>query len=175
MVEGLRSDFDVYLAGIAGPEPFTFTLTGRTNTVTFSLRNTTDTELEVRVRLSSPKLTFPDGDKLVVLPPQAETEVNVRAEALSNGKSSVFLRVYSPAESSDIELMPEVVLTARVSSLAGLGQLLTGAGLLLLLTWWGRHWQQTRRKRIAADHARSAPVVERRGRGARTGARRCCQ
>lgn len=149
MVEGLDDDFDRYRSGIVGPDPFTFTLTGRHNTLSFSLRNTTDTDLEVRVRLSSPKLTFPDGDQLVTLPP-GETEIKVRAEALSNGKSSVFLRVFAPAENGDIEVMPQVVLTARVSSLAGVGQLLTGAFLLLLLTWWGRHWQQTRRKRSAA-------------------------
>lgn len=158
MVAGLRKQFDVYRTGIQGPAPFTFTLTGRSNTVTFSLTNTTDTELKVRVRLSSPKLTFPDGDEFEVLPPGAETEINVRAEALSNGKSSVFLQVYPSAENSDIQLMPEVVLTARVSSLAGLGQLLTGAGLLLLVTWWGRHWQQARRKRIAAGHVGRHPA-----------------
>lgn len=165
MVDGLRDDFEVYRNGIEGPAPFTFTLTGRSNTVTFSLRNTTDTELEVRVRLSSPKITFPEGDTLWVLAPQEEREIDVKATALSNGKSSVFLRVYTPAENSDIQLMPEVVLTARVSSLAGLGRLLTGAFLLLLLTWWGRHWQQTRRKRIAAEHAGRHPSSNGNGNG----------
>jgi hypothetical protein len=157
MVEGLRDDFDVYEHSIEGPEPFTFTLTGRRNTLSFSLTNTSSTPLKVRVRLSSPKLTFPDGDQVVTLPP-GDTELDVAAEALSNGKSSVFLRVYTPAENSDIQLMPEVVLTARVSSLAGLGQLLTGAFLLLLFTWWARHWQQTRRKRNAADHVGRHPA-----------------
>ena len=181
MVEGVRDDFEVYRTGIEGPSPFTFTLTGRSNTVTFSLRNTTDTELKVRVRLSSPKITFPEGDTLWVLAPQEEREIEVQATALSNGKSSVFLRVYTPYQDSDIQLMPEVVLTARVSSLAGLGQLLTGAFLLLLLAWWGRHWQQTRRKRIAADHAGRHPSSNGNGNGngadgpARSGTRCCCQ
>ena len=83
MVAGLRKQFDVYRTGIQGPAPFTFTLTGRSNTVTFSLTNTTDTELKVRVRLSSPKLTFPDGDEFEVLPPGAETEINVRAGTIT--------------------------------------------------------------------------------------------
>jgi hypothetical protein len=152
MVQGLRDDFDVYLHGIQGPAPFTFTLTGRSSTLSFNFRNTTDTPLTVRMNLSSPKLTFPDGDQTLTLPAQQETEVNVRTTALSNGQSSVFLRLYPQAADSDIQLMPEVVLTARVSSLAGLGQLLTGAGLLLLVTWWGRHWQQARRKRMSAGH-----------------------
>ena len=152
MVQRMRADFDVYRTAIEGPDPFTFTLTSQSNTLTFSLRNNSPMALEVRVRLSSPKLTFPDGDQVLLLLPGEDTEVNVRAEALSNGKSSVFLRVYTPTENSDIQLMPEVVLTARVSSLAGVGQLLTGAFLLLLIAWWGRHWQQSRRKRIAADN-----------------------
>jgi hypothetical protein len=157
MVQRLRAEFDVYRTAIEGPEPFTFTLTSRSNTLTFSLRNNSPIVLEVRVRLSSPKLTFPDGDQVLLLPPGEDTEVNVRAEALSNGKSSVFLRVYTPTENSDIQLMPEVVLTARVSSLAGVGQLLTGAFLLLLIAWWGRHWQQSRRKRIAGENVDRHP------------------
>jgi hypothetical protein len=157
MVERLREDFADYRTAIDGPDPFTFTLTSRSNTLTFSLRNNSATELKVRVRLSSPKLTFPEGDQVLVLPPGEDTEVEVPSQALSNGKSSVFLRVYTPAD-SDIELMPEVVLTARVSSLAGVGQLLTGAFLLLLIAWWGRHWQQSRRKRIAAGNVDRHPA-----------------
>jgi hypothetical protein len=152
MARDVRDTFTPYRHAVQGPAPFTFTFTSRTNTLSFSLTNTTSARLHVRVRLSSPKLTFPDGDVSVVLEPDSDTEVKVRAQALSNGRSSVFLRVYTPAENSETQVMTEVVLTAQVRSLAGIGQLVTGALLLLLLAWWGRHWQQARRKRAAATN-----------------------
>ena len=36
-----------------------------------------------------------------------------------------------------------IVLTARVNALSGLGQLLTGAALLVLATWWFSHFRRT--------------------------------
>lgn len=164
MVAGIRDSFGAYRNAVVGPSPFTFTFTSRNNTLTFSLTNTTDVPLKVRVALTSPKLVFPDGDRIVELAPNADTELDFAAQALSNGRSSVFLRVYTPAENSTVQLIPEVVLTAQVRSLAGLGQLITGAFLLLLLAWWGRHWQQTRRRRLAAGNLDRHPASARRHR-----------
>ena len=138
-----------------------FTLTGKDSKLRFTLTNTSDTTLTVRVSLSSPKIRFPDGEQLVELPPRAETNVVARAEALSNGKSSVFLRLYAPALNRDVELAPEIVLTARVNSLAGLGQLLSGAGALLVLTWWAHHTRAHRRKQAASRHASRHPSSRR--------------
>ena len=154
----IRNDFVRFRSGIVAPEPFAFTLTGPDSKLRFSLTNTTDIELTVRLRLSSPKIRFPDGDQTVVLPPQSETDVVARAEALSNGKSSVFLRIYTPGGETDVALVPEVVLTARVNSLAGVGQLITVAGLLLVLTWWAHHHRSSRRRQQAAEHLARHPA-----------------
>jgi hypothetical protein len=162
-VDRLDADFATFRDAIVAPEPFSFTLTGTDSKLRFALGNTGDTPLTVRVRLSSPKIRFPDGDLLVELPADGETDVVVNAEALSNGKSSVFLRVYAPLPDRDVELRPEVVLTARVTSLAGLGQLLTGAGALLVITWWANHARRSRRTQQAARHATRHPAA----RGAR--------
>jgi hypothetical protein len=43
------------------PEPFTFTLTGRSGTIEVRLGNTIDEPLDVVVSLDSTKITFPDG------------------------------------------------------------------------------------------------------------------
>jgi hypothetical protein len=74
--------------------------------------------------------------------------------------------VYTPG--ADVFLVPEVVLTARVTSFAGAGQLVTGAALLLVLTWWVRHWRQARRKQLASQNVGRHPAgaaAERRGAG----------
>lgn len=160
-IERLDEDFAAYRTAIVAPEPFAFTLTGRESKLRFSLANTSDQALQVRVNLSSPKMRFPDGDQIVSVEAQSETDVVVDVEALSNGKSSVFLRIYAPAENREVQLVPEVVLTARVNSFAGLGQLITGAGLLLVVTWWAHHARSSRRKSAAARHQSHHPAARR--------------
>ena len=49
-------------------------------------------------------------------------------------------------------------LTASVNALTGLGNLVTGAFLLLVLTWWVRHVRLTRRSRAAAAASARHPV-----------------
>lgn len=146
-----------------------FTLTGRTTTVPIKLYNNSDVPLTVRVRLSSPKLKFPDGDVIQVLPPQAFTEVPIEMEARSYGTSSATLQVLTPDGTT--ALVAPVTLTARVNALTGMGNLITGALLLVVLTWWARHLRKNRRARLAAKAAvcaerhpatngRSAPVTD---------------
>jgi hypothetical protein len=154
---GLEADFADLRAAIVPPEPFSFTLTGSTQNFRFPITNTGDSDLTVRIQLSSPKIRFPDGDLTVTLPPGVEQTIVVNAEALSNGKSSVFLRIFAPAQNRELELVPEVVLTARVNSLAGVGQLATGAGLLLVLAWWAHHTRTSRRKAVAQRHSSRHP------------------
>lgn len=149
MADAMRADFESFHEAIE-VDASSFTLTGRNSDVRFALRNLTDVPLKVRVSLSSPKIRFPGGDQIIVLPPGVSSNVTFQAEALSNGTSGVFLRVYVPAENRDVQIVDETVLTARVNSFAGLGQLVTGAGLLLVLTWWVRHWRQSRRSQLSA-------------------------
>ncbi len=157
----LNADFAAYRTAVVAPEPFAFTLTGRQSELPFSIGNTSDQTIRVRVNLSSPKIRFPAGDQIVEIAPRSETDVVIEVEALSNGKSSVFLRVYAPAENRTVQLAPEVVLTARVSSFAGLGQLITGAGLLLVMSWWAHHARSNRRKALAARHQARHPTGHR--------------
>jgi hypothetical protein len=43
-------------------------------------------------------------------------------------------------------------LSARVSALAGLGQLVTGVALLLLASWWLAHWRKQHRVKAVENH-----------------------
>jgi hypothetical protein len=151
MIAALRAQIDVYRNGVQGPAPYTFRVTGGSGSIPFELRNLTDRALSVRIRMTSAKLEFRDADLEVTLPPLQEVEVSMPFEALSNGTSSVFLRIFTPAPdpSDETQIVDDIVLTARVTTLAGLGQLVTGAALLVLCTWWIRHWRQARRRRLA--------------------------
>jgi hypothetical protein len=139
------------------PQGFSFNLTGKKGTVPVSIRNTADVPLTVRVRMSSSKLRFPDGDRMVVLAPNAYTEVRINLEIRSNGSFPVSLEVFTP--SGTTRLGSVVPLTANVGGLSGLGNLVTGAGALVVLTWWARHVRRNRRKRNAARAAHGHPSI----------------
>ena len=49
-------------------------------------------------------------------------------------------------------------LTLSVNALSGLGNLVTGAFALVLLTWWMRHVRQNRRTRATSRTAERHPV-----------------
>jgi hypothetical protein len=70
-------------------------------------------------------------------------------EARSNGRFPVTLDVFTPL--GDVRLGTPIPLTANVRGLSGLGNLVTGAALLVLLSWWFRHLQRNRRKRHATQ------------------------
>jgi hypothetical protein len=130
------------------PEPFTFTLTGRSGTIEIRIGNTIDEPLDVVVALDSTKITFPEGAQRVTLRPLDETSVIVPVEAEANGTSSINLVVSSPGGEP---LGEPVTLTARVTALTGLGQVLTGGFVLVLLTWWFTHWRNRRRATLVGD------------------------
>lgn len=143
------------------PEPFTFTLTGRSGTIEIRIANTLDEPLDVIVQLDAPRITFPDGDQRVTLRPLDETSVIVPVVAESNGTSSINLVVTTPAGEA---LGEPITLTARVTALTGLGQVLTGGFVLVLLTWWFTHWRNRRRAELVDDgrerHPSSSRKVE---------------
>ena len=130
------------------PDPFTFTLTGNTDEITIRLRNTSDDPLSVILQLSSSKLTFPNNDQLINLRPNDSSDVRVPVRARSNGTSAVTVTLLTPLGDP---LGKPVVLTSRVNALTGLGQVLTGAFIVLLGTWWFANWRK-RRNANRVDH-----------------------
>ena len=155
---GLRAEFSSIRAAVQVQVPagFKFTLTGRSSTVRVKIGNSGTTPLTVQVRLGSPKLLFPDGPQTVVLEPGQFTEVRVRVEARTNGTSAVTLEVYTA--DGGLRLGPPVPLAVSVNALSGLGNLVTGALALVLLTWWMRHVRQNRRNRANTTAAERHPV-----------------
>ncbi len=148
---GLLAEAERLTTAVQLPEPFTFTLTGRSGTIEIRLTNLIDEPLDVLVRLESAKVNFPEGDRLVRLFPDGETSVVVPVEARSNGTSSINLEVATPL---GVPLDEPVTLTSRVTALTGLGQMLTGGFVLVLLTWWFAHWRARRREDIVEGRDR---------------------
>jgi hypothetical protein len=116
--------------------------------------------------MSSSKLLFPDGDLVQELQPLSFTEVPIKIEARTNGSFPVTLTVLTPTGD---ELAPPVTLSASVNALSGFGNLVTGAFLLVVLTWWVRHVRQNRRSRATASAAVRHPVRNGKANGNATG------
>ena len=144
----LVAEAAMFSQAVVLPEPFTFTLTGRSGVIEVGIRNTLDEPLDVILTFDSAKVNFPEGDQRVTLLPLGETSVNVPVDAEANGTSSINLVVSTPAGEA---LGEPVELTARVTALTGLGQVLTGGFVLVLLTWWFTHWRGRRRAALAND------------------------
>lgn len=150
IVGEIAGELDDIRASVVLPDGFSFTLTGRSTEIPVKLFNRSTEPLRVVVRLTSTKLLFPDAPTEVVLEPGVYTEVLVPVEARTNGRFPVTLEVVTPTGLAPIG--EPVTLSAGVNALRGLGPLLTGAFLLVVLSWWGRHVQHTRRRRFAAAH-----------------------
>ncbi|MFM7872491.1 MAG: DUF6049 family protein, partial [Actinomycetota bacterium] len=135
--------------GVLPPAATTFTLGGRDAPLRFSVRNDGDTDVRVLIRLTSAKLTLPEGDKVVSIPARSATAVDIPVVARSNGRFPVSLQLLTP--DGGVQIGPVVTLTARVNALAGLGQLVTGIAVLLLLSWWISHFRRQHRQRRTQD------------------------
>ena len=83
-------------ASIVTPGSTTFTLGGRDSSIRLSLRNDNDTDLLVRIRLSSSKLSLATDEQVVTLPAGTSTLVEIPVTAKSNGRFPVTLQLLTP-------------------------------------------------------------------------------
>ena len=159
VTSGIQSEADAIRGSVTPPDPFTFTLTGRSGDIEIQLANTSSDPLTVILRASSPKLSFPDsttpvvgppdadaGDHLFTLRPNDEQSVIIPVRAKSNGTSPITVQLLTPAGE---EIDEPVTITATVTAFTGLGQVLTAGLVLVLLTWWATHWRSRRRAALS--------------------------
>jgi hypothetical protein len=147
----LLAQFDAIRSSVVLPQGLDFTLTGRTGTIRLKFHNSAAFAVQIKITLgaASNKLSF-DLDKSYLLPANADREIQVKIESRSNGRFPVYLNVYAPVGNDP--LVPARKFTANVLALSGLGNLVTGAALLVLLTWWIHHIRSGRRRK-ATDAA----------------------
>jgi hypothetical protein len=142
----IDAEVDAVLSAIVAPEPFTFTLTGTSNTLRLPIRNTGEEPLRVDVRVRSPKLTTDEPTQQVDVAGLSSVEVEVPVEARSNGTFTIEVDILAP---DGHRLGPPVVLKGRVSHVSGLSQVVTGGAALILASWWYTHLRRRRTERRA--------------------------
>ncbi len=155
-----QAEIDRVLDAIVPPDSDTFRLTGTSSTLRLRIENTYHEPLNVVVHVRSPKLRFPEPDPLVTVPALESRLVEIPVEARSNGTFTIEVDVLAPDRAP---LAQPVILKARVSRITGLSQVVTGASVLVLVSWWYSHFRRSRRNRLVAvghtDRAGAASLV----------------
>jgi hypothetical protein len=139
-LQGLSELLEATRQAVTINTPETITLSGRNSVIRLQVRNNSATSLTIRLQLSSSKLDLDTPQRLVTLNPESTTEIEVPAQALTNGRFPIFMTVTTP--SGNVDVVPETTITARVNALAGYGQLVSISLLLVLAAWWWSHWRR---------------------------------
>jgi len=149
-LKGFRAQLRTFRASVSVPESLTFTLSGKSSDLRLQLRNNASMPLSVLVTLSSAKLTFPEKPQVVTVAANSAIDVIVPVVARANGTFPLEVVLYTPDGTAQVG--KRIRLSARVSALAGLGQLATGVALLLLASWWVAHWRKQHRVKAVENH-----------------------
>ena len=140
-VDALRSDMRRLTGAVSLVTPPSITLSSRTGSIRLQIRNDDTAVLRVRVRVSSPKVSFVTVPGETALAPGATTDVAIPVRARTNGRFSLTVNVLTPT--SGLRVVSPGVIDVRVTAVAGLGQLISITLLLVLLAWWWNHWRRS--------------------------------
>jgi hypothetical protein len=149
-VKGLRGQLRALRLMVSVPDSLTFTLGSKLSDLRLQVRNESTVSLSVKVELASAKLQFPQGPQIVTIAPKSALDVVVPVQARANG--SFPLNVILTTPDGLTQVGQPTRLTARVSALAGLGQVATGAAILILMSWWIAHWRARKRAQAVRKH-----------------------
>lgn len=145
-----RGELKALRTAVTLQEGTTFTLGSRESQLRLDLQNASEQDMDVQVRVVSPKLRFTKSAAIIRVPANGSSELVVDVVALSNGLFPVEIRIFTADGLS--QLGKKIEVSARVNAIAGLGQVVSGVALLLLVTWWIAHIRRRYRKQISKNH-----------------------
>ena len=143
-------------AQITLPQSQNVTLTSSSGKIPLVLTNALPVEAHVRVKVSSAKLEFPQGNVLdMVLAPSGTTRTDIEVTTRASGAFPLDISVSSADGALPLTTSRYNV---RSTAISGWGLILSiGAGLFLLL-WWARHWRTSRRSDLVVSDEPSTPT-----------------
>jgi hypothetical protein len=146
-VDGLEAQFQDLRDAVTLANPGSITLGSRNGDIRLQMRNTAPEDLTVRILMSSPKLEFPGGPQVVTLTARSTTDIVIPVRTRTNGRFPVLISVTTPE--GDYAVLAPTTFSARVTAIAGLGQLVMISFILIVLAWWWASWRKSRRERAA--------------------------
>ena len=147
-ITSLRTTMRAVRDSVTVTTPKSVTLSSRTGAIRIQVRNDSDQDLTVRVRLTSPKLTLTEPTRTVVLTKGGTTELNVSATTRASGEIPISIWVSTPEGNQSV--VDPITISANVNAIAGYGQLISVSLLLVLFAWWWSNRRSARRERLNA-------------------------
>jgi len=147
-ITALRTTMRATRDAVTVTTPKSVTLSSRTGAIRIQVRNDSDQDLTVRVRLNSAKLTLTDPNRIVVLTKGGTTELNVSATTRASGAIPISVWVSTPEGGQSV--VDPITISANVNAIAAYGQFVSVALLLLLFAWWWSNRRSARRERLNA-------------------------
>ena len=145
-ITSLRTTMRAVRGAVTVTTPKSVTLSSQTAAIRIQVRNDSDQDLTVRVRLTSAKLTLTDPSRIVVLTKGGTTELNVSATTRASGAIPISIWVSTPDGNESV--VDPITISANVNAIAGYGQLISVSLLLVLLAWWWSNRRSARRERL---------------------------
>ena len=147
-ITSLRATMRATRDAVTVTTPKSVTLSSRTGAIRIQVRNDSDLDLTVRVRLTSAKLTLSNPNRIVVLTKGGTTELNVTATTRASGEIPISIWVSTPEGNQSV--VDPITISANVNAIAGYGQLISVSLLLVLFAWWWSNRRSARRERLNA-------------------------
>jgi hypothetical protein len=147
-ITSLRNKMRATRDAVTVTTPRSVTLSSQTGAIRIQVRNDSDQDLTVRVRLTSAKLTLTDPNRIIVLTKGGTTEVNVSATTRASGDIPISIWVSTPEGNQSV--VDPITISASVNAIAGFGQLISVLFLLMLFAWWWSNRRSARRERLNA-------------------------
>jgi hypothetical protein len=144
-VVSLRKKLRATRRAVTVTTPSSLTLSSRNGAIRLQIRNDSPEDLTVRLRLTSAKLKLVDPSRIITLYSGSTTEVSVNATTRTSGEFPITVWVATPV--GNAEVVPLITITAKVTAIAGFGQLVSISLLLILLAWWWSHRRSARHER----------------------------
>ena len=145
-----RNELKSLRTAVTLEEGTTFTFGSRKSQLRLDLKNSSNEDLKIQVKVESPKLKLDRSMAIIEVPANSSNELVINAVALSNGLFPVDVRIFTADGSS--QLGKKIEISARVNAIAGLGQVVTGVALLLLVTWWAAHFRRKYRTQVRDEN-----------------------
>jgi hypothetical protein len=144
-----RNELKSLRTAVTLKEGTTFTFGSRKSQLRLDLKNSSNEDLTIQVKVESPKLKLDRSAAVIEVPANSANELVINVVALSNGLFPVDLRIFTADGSS--QLGKKIEVSARVNAIAGMGQVVSGVALLLLLTWWAAHFRRKYRNQVSDE------------------------
>ena len=145
-----RNELKSLRTAVTLEEGTTFTFGSRKSQLRLDLKNSSNEDLTIQVKVESPKLKLDRSMAVIEVPANSSNELVINAVALSNGLFPVDVRIFTA--DGTCQLGKKIEISARVNAIAGLGQVVTGVALLLLLTWWAAHFRRKYRTQVSDEN-----------------------